>query len=55
MGKIDMFSYIISLSDKYLDRSVYGHDAEKRLKDLAIADRLIKLSGKYIGCGLCQS
>lgn len=48
MNNLDMFSYIISLSDKYLDRSVYGHNKEKRLKDLAIADRLIKLSGKHL-------
>lgn len=44
---MDMHSYVESLVNKYLDRSVYGHDSEKRLRDLAIADRLIKLMKKY--------
>lgn len=43
MGNLDIHSYIESLVNKYLDRSVYGLDPEKRLRDLATADRLIKL------------
>lgn len=47
MGNLDIHSHIESLVNKYLDRSVYGYDSEKRLKDLAIAGRLIDLMRKY--------
>lgn len=43
MTEFELYRYIDLLIEKYLDRSVYGLNQEKRKRDLAIADRLIEM------------
>lgn len=49
MTEFELYRYIDLLIEKYLDRSVYGLNQDKRMRDLAIADRLIEMwRNKYI-------
>lgn len=43
MDNYEMFHYIHSLIDKYLDKSVYTHDRTKSQFYFDIADRLHKM------------
>ena len=42
MSEYEIWKHYETLVDKYLDRSVYGHNSKKRIMCLGIADRLIK-------------
>jgi len=49
MTEFELYRYVDLLIEKYLDRSVYGSNQEKRMRDLLIADRLYEMwIKKYI-------